>query len=119
MDENDEINETIANDSENNSDSEYENDIEELSNNDSNLYVLNTDNKITRNNITKFEISRIKGIRKEQLSRGAIKCVEGNFNNIDDIVEEEFKSKRMPLIIRRYLTNGKYEDWRLTDFDNI
>ena len=119
MNENDELNETIGNDSENNSESEYENDLEERPNNDTNLYQLNTNNKITRNNITKFEITRIKGIRKEQLSRGAAKCVEGNFNNIDEIVEEEFKSKRMPLIIRRFLTNGKYEDWRLTDFDNI
>ena len=28
-----------------------------------------------------------------------------------------FNEKKIPLIIRRYITNNKYEDWRLEDFN--
>jgi hypothetical protein len=27
----------------------------------------------------------------------------------------EYKAKKIPLLVRRYLPNGQYEDWRLED----
>lgn len=30
-----------------------------------------------------------------------------------DIAEKELKQKKIPLIIRRYLPDGSYEDWRV------
>ena len=32
-----------------------------------------------------------------------------------DIAELEFKEKKIPLFIRRYLPNKEYEDWRLEE----
>lgn len=69
--------------------------------------------------LTKFEKARLVGIRKQQLSTGSNPCVSGTFSSIDEIVEEEFKQKRLPLIVRRNLHNGKYEDWRIEEFENI
>ena len=80
---------------------------------------LSTSIKKTIPIITKFETAKLIGIRVQQLAHGATPCVKGTFDSIIDIAETEFKTKQIPLIVRRYLPNGSYEDWKIKDFLNI
>ena len=84
-----------------------------------NYSSISTDDKKTIPIITKFESAKMIGVRVQQLAAGAIPCVKGKFDSIIDIAQTEFKTKQIPLIVRRYLPNGSYEDWRIKDFLNI
>ncbi len=67
--------------------------------------------------LTKYEKARIIGLRSQQLAKGAAPLVEvGNLKNVIDIAEKELKERKVPLIVRRNLPNGKYEDWRIEEF---
>lgn len=60
--------------------------------------------------ITKFEKTRLLGIRTEQiLANGKIFIDNKNISDPYEIALEEIKQKKSPLIIRRYLL-GKYID---------
>jgi DNA-directed RNA polymerase I, II, and III subunit RPABC2 len=80
---------------------------------------INENSKKTLPLLSKFEKARLVGIRKQQLATGSSPCVKGKFLNLDEIIEEEFKQKTLPLIVRRILHNGSYEDWRIEEFKNI
>ncbi len=67
--------------------------------------------------INKYERAKILGIRAQQIAKGMKPLVKTtNKTNIYEIVEEEYKKKLIPLIIRRYLPDNTHEDWKLTDF---
>lgn len=78
-----------------------------------------TQRKETKPFLTKFERAKILGVRAEMIAAGAPALVEipkGIKNlNAYDIARLEFKERKIPLIVRRYLPNGMAEDWRLED----
>ena len=79
----------------------------------SNYYSVD---KITAPILTKFEKAKILGVRAEMLSNGADPVISKPYpNNTYLIAIEELKQKKIPLLIRRTLPNGKIEDWRLED----
>lgn len=59
--------------------------------------------------ITKYEKTRIIGVRKEQLRRGAAPCVPfpDDIVNIEELAEKEFQAGVLPLCITRRSPNGK------------
>lgn len=60
--------------------------------------------------LTKFEKTRILGIRTEQITAGSQVFVKYNLNeNAYNIALRELHEKKMPLIIRRYF-GSKYKD---------
>ena len=63
------------------------------------------------------------GLRATQLEGGAKTLLEKeNYKGIRksiDIATIEFERGVIPFIVRRYLPNGQYEDWKLNDFQNI
>lgn len=66
--------------------------------------------------LTKFEKSLILGIRLKQLiSNGKPMVNTDNCFSIRDILNKEFIEKKIPLLIRRYLPNNSYEDWKLSE----
>ena len=73
--------------------------------------------------LTKFEKTRVLGLRATQLEGGAKTLLEKeNYKGIRksiDIATIEFERGVIPFIVRRYLPNGQYEDWKLNDFQNI
>ena len=76
-----------------------------------------TKQKITTPYITKYERARILGVRATQISMNSPVMIETNgLTDPLDIALEEYKQKKIPLIIRRTIPNGTYEDWKLTDF---
>lgn len=73
--------------------------------------------KITKPFLTKYEKTKILGIRAQMISSGALPLVKVPEHIIKsiDIARLEFKEKKIPLMIRRYLPDNSYEDWRLED----
>ena len=67
--------------------------------------------------LTKYEKSRILGLRISQLNEGAVPLVTLNHKIIDNhlIAHQELIEKKLPFIIMRPLPNGKKEYWRLQD----
>ncbi|KAI3383688.1 hypothetical protein SNEBB_006539 [Seison nebaliae] len=66
--------------------------------------------------LTKYERARILGTRALQISMCAPIMVELN-GEIDPlkIALRELKEKKIPMIIRRYLPDNSYEDWKVSD----
>tara|TARA_B100002052_G_C15818177_1_gene569220 strand:- start:631 stop:915 length:285 start_codon:yes stop_codon:yes gene_type:complete len=79
-----------------------------------------TEHKITLPYITKYERARILGVRATQISMNSPVVIETNgLTDPLEIALEEYKQKKIPLIVRRYLPDKTYEDWKLTDFKHL
>eukprot|EP00656_Telonema_subtile_P003283 TRINITY_DN114_c0_g1_i1.p1 TRINITY_DN114_c0_g1~~TRINITY_DN114_c0_g1_i1.p1 ORF type:complete len:125 (+),score=30.38 TRINITY_DN114_c0_g1_i1:176-550(+) len=62
--------------------------------------------------MTKYERARVLGTRALQISMGApvMVSLQGETDPLD-IANKELKKKKIPLMVRRYLPDGSYEDW--------
>ena len=62
--------------------------------------------------LTKYEKARVMGTRALQISMGAPVQIQVEPHITDPIIiaEKELQAKKLPLIVRRYLPNGEYED---------
>ncbi len=71
--------------------------------------------------LTKYEKTRILGIRTKQLNEGAKPYIDVNPTIIDGyiIAQLELEHKRLPFIIRRPIPNGGTELWKLQDLEII
>ncbi len=70
------------------------------------------DQRTTTPYMTKYEKARILGTRALQISMNAPVLVdlEGETDPLQ-IAMKEFSQKKIPLIVRRYLPDGSFEDW--------
>lgn len=76
--------------------------------------------RLTQSIITKYEKARIIGVRASQLSNNSLPLVDTE--GIDDVLkiaEMEYHKKVIPFKIRRWLPNGEYEDWKLSELDDF
>lgn len=71
--------------------------------------------------LTKFEKTRIIGLRAKQIDEGAVPFIKVPSNIIDGytIALQELEQKLIPFIIRRPLPNGGSEYWRLSDLEIV
>lgn len=71
--------------------------------------------------ISKYEKTRILGERAKQINDGAKPFVDVDESVIDGylIALKEFEEKKLPFIIRRPLSNGASEYWKLRDLEFI
>ncbi|KAL2213272.1 RNA polymerase Rpb6 [Sarocladium strictum] len=70
------------------------------------------DERATTPMMTKYELARVIGTRALQISLNAPVLVD--LEGLTDpilIARKELKEKKLPLIVRRYLPDGCYEDW--------
>jgi DNA-directed RNA polymerase subunit K/omega len=69
--------------------------------------------------LTIYEKTSILGLRMQQLMLGAPSTISDTdirqFNNVEDIVLEELKQKKLPYIICRRLPGNTKEYWHLND----
>lgn len=78
---------------------------------------------VTRNIMTKYEVTKVIGMRVEQLARGSptLIDVEAEIGHEDPnhmlhkIAQLELEKKLIPFIIQRPLPNGEKEYWRIQD----
>ncbi|AIB09818.1 DNA-directed RNA polymerase I, II, and III 15kDa polypeptide (nucleomorph) [Lotharella oceanica] len=73
--------------------------------------------KTFHNFLTKFEKTRIIGIRALQISHGSMIYVqlEGESDSIQ-IAIKEFREKKIPFKIRRFYPDGSYIDYKINEF---
>jgi len=69
--------------------------------------------------LTRYEKSKIIGLRAKQINSGGDLFIKAPANIIDGITlaKMELKKKKIPFIIRRPLPNGKNEYWDINDLD--
>nr|CAG4646751.1 EOG090X0MJU [Macrothrix elegans] len=72
--------------------------------------------RITTPYMTKYERARVLGTRALQIAMCAPVMVEleGETDPLQ-IAMKELKQKKVPIIIRRYLPDGSYEDWGIDE----
>lgn len=69
--------------------------------------------------LTKYEYTRILGVRASQVEQGASLFVTVPDSLIDSylIAKEELHQKKLPFILKRPLPNGGIEYWKLEDLE--
>ena len=69
--------------------------------------------------LTKYEKTRILGIRIKQLNNGSLPYVKVSEDLLDNfiIAEKELKEKKIPFIIQRPISNNTFEYWKLQDLE--
>lgn len=79
---------------------------------------FDTNTHFTQPILTKYEKTMIIIERTQQLLNQAPPLINNSekYTNIDDIVEEELKQKKIPFIIRRSIGN-KYDYYKLSDLE--
>lgn len=87
--------------------------VEIISNTETYKNMLSKPKK-TKPYMSKFEFTKLLGIRSQQLSSGMPSTVQNisNFIHTKNIALQEIKEKKIPLIIRRTLPDGQTEDWK-------
>ncbi|KAJ2602204.1 DNA-directed RNA polymerases I, II, and III subunit RPABC2 [Coemansia sp. RSA 1722] len=83
---------------------------------DENIEITPTNERVTTPYMTKYERARILGARALQISMNAPVMVElDNESDPYEIALKELRAKKIPFVIRRYLPDSSYEDWRVTE----
>lgn len=75
--------------------------------------------RVTRPVLTKYERTKIIGTRATQLAMGAAPMVELDHGRQDPLIlaEKELNEFKVPLVVRRYLPDGSFEDWSVAEFN--
>ena len=81
--------------------------------------IITDANHTTLPILTKYEYTRILGIRASQIEQGAPLFVEIPESMIDSylIAKEELHAKKLPFIVKRPIPNGPIEYWKLADLE--
>lgn len=104
-------------DEENFDDSNYHEDnihyVENDLDNDSKIqYIVNSEDRITSNIITIYEITELIGVRSTQISQGSpIFTDVKNITNPIEMAKKEILDNKCPLYIKRNIGLDKYELW--------
>ena len=69
--------------------------------------------------LTKYERTRLLGMRAKQINAGATPLVEVPETMLDGqlIAERELQERKLPFVLRRPLPNGTFEYWRVSDLE--
>ena len=94
--------------------------MEVLHENENNLAVgrkIPDEERITTHFLTKYEKARVLGTRALQISKNAPLMIsqEHEENDPYKLAERELAERKIPFIIRRFLPDGSYEDWKLSE----
>jgi DNA-directed RNA polymerase I, II, and III subunit RPABC2 len=72
--------------------------------------------RITSKFMTKYERARVLGTRALQISKNAPLMVDdGGESDPYRLAELELDAKKIPFIVRRYLPDASYEDWKVSE----
>ena len=76
--------------------------------------------KITPTYLTKYERSRVLGYRANQISMNAPVTIDTvGINEPRKLAEMELEQGKIPLVIRRTLPDGSYEDVDVNQLDKV
>ena len=78
--------------------------------------AIDKSKRVTTKYMTKYERARVLGTRALQISMNAPVMVDiGGETDPLKIDMKELSERKIPMIIRRYLPDGSYEDWSLDE----
>jgi DNA-directed RNA polymerases I, II, and III subunit RPABC2 len=78
--------------------------------------LIPREDRTTTKYMTKYEKARVLGTRALQISLGAPVLVDVNGETDPlQIAMRELKERKIPIIVRRFLPSGKYEDWTVDE----
>ena len=71
--------------------------------------------------LSKYEKTRVLGLRTKQINSGATPFINVDEDIIDGytIAEKELIEKKIPFIIKRPISNNKFEYWKLEDLEIV
>jgi DNA-directed RNA polymerase I, II, and III subunit RPABC2 len=74
------------------------------------------EDRITSKYMTKYERARVLGTRALQISLNAPVMVEiaGETDPLK-IAQKELRERKIPIIVRRFLPDGSFEDWSINE----
>jgi len=77
---------------------------------------VRNEDRITSKFMTKYEKARILGARALQISKNAPLMIDPmDESDPYKLAEMELSQKLVPFIVRRYLPDGSYEDWKVSE----
>lgn len=80
---------------------------------------INDDDRISINRLTKYEKTKIICARSQQIENGSkiMLNYEGDINKLQSIqiAELELQNNVIPILIKRFLPNGDYEVWKVSE----
>jgi len=83
-----------------------------------NKLAVAPEDRITRPMMTRYERARIIGTRALQISMCAPVLVDiGQETDPLVIAMMEMREKKIPMIVRRYMPDGSYEDWKVDELE--
>ena len=76
--------------------------------------------RITPPFLTKYEKARVIGVRATQISKNSPLYLNADDKDLSHwdplyIAEKELSEKQIPFVIRRYLPDSSFEDWKLSE----
>lgn len=79
--------------------------------------VHNEINHRSSNRMTKYEYTKIRGLRMQQLASGCppFTTIPEEVQDIGEIFQIELASNRLPFIIRRQVSLNEFEYWKVRD----
>ena len=67
--------------------------------------------------MTKYEYTKILGIRAQQIAMGAEPLIEvtKDLDSVVEIAKEEIRQRKTPIILERKIGEGEFDYWKLED----
>ena len=77
----------------------------------------NKNHRVSSPVMTKYEYTKLRGFRLQQLASGCppFVIVPENVRDMAEIFDLEFAQRRIPYIIKRQVSNTEYEYWKVRD----
>ena len=81
-------------------------------------HAIPTDQRTTTPYMTKYERARVLGTRAQHISMSAPVMTDVYKDNAAhplEVAMQELREKKIPLKIRRYLPDGNWEEWKVSE----
>jgi len=74
-------------------------------------------NNITTNKMSKYEYTKVLGMRAQQITMGAVPLINVNddMKSAIEVAEEELRQRKTPYIIARKINSKKTDFWKIED----
>mgnify|MGYP001247696489 CR=1 FL=1 len=80
-------------------------------------YEMNKKKNKTDNRLTKYEKTKILGLRAQQIATGCPVFTEipDGMTNVIDIAKKELNERKIPFIVKRKIKENEYDYWKLDE----
>ena len=77
----------------------------------------NVKNNITSNKMTKYEYTKILGLRAQQITMGSnpLITITPDMKNAVEVAEQELRQRKTPYIVARKINSKKTDFWKIED----